>query len=437
MNQHLNLDTTFAPLSDGDLKAAIVDQQQEPSTPRPVMPVPQDAPRPCFDHRSYGSPNGVWPYKDANGDTLFYICRYEPPGGTKQVLPWTYWDDENGTGWRAKAPPSPRALFNLDQLAQLPGAPILIVEGEKAAVGLNGQGGAAALLPDHVVTTSMSGAKAAAKSDWSPLAGREVVVWPDADEPGAAYAQEVAELARAAGVTSVRIADVSGLPQGFDLADDLPPEINVALRIHEAAVPWPPLDVDQGADMDLVSFGPFSMTTAGLYSQKEGQQEKNWICAPFEVAGRVRNPEGVDWGRLLRWYDEDGRLHEHYVSDAALHGDQAALAGELARRGLVIATARGARADLASYLNQVRLDRRVTQVSRTGWHLVGGRRVFVLPDGSIGTAGDEKVLLQQGGSSAYECRGTAGAVEGSSRNSGCWARAPPLPLLCCLRGTAS
>ena len=51
-------------------------------------------------------------------------------------------------------------------------------------------GGAAAarLLPDHVIVTSPNGAKSANKADWSPLAGRAAIIWPDADEAGRGYA---------------------------------------------------------------------------------------------------------------------------------------------------------------------------------------------------------------------------------------------------------
>lgn len=97
---------------------------------------------------------------------LCCVARYDQEGGGKQIVPWIR-SDETGE-WIAKGPPSPRPLFNLDQLAARPDAPVLVVEGEKAAVGLDGFGGTAALLPGSVVTTSMGGAKAARKTDWGP-----------------------------------------------------------------------------------------------------------------------------------------------------------------------------------------------------------------------------------------------------------------------------
>jgi len=45
-----------------------------------------------------------------------------------------------------------------------------------------------------VVTTSPDGAGAASKADWRPLAGRRVMIWPDADEPGEKYAASVAAI---------------------------------------------------------------------------------------------------------------------------------------------------------------------------------------------------------------------------------------------------
>jgi putative DNA primase/helicase len=72
-----------------------------------------------------------------------------------------------------------------------------------------------------VAVTSPNGSKSAAKADWSPLKGRRVVVWPDADEPGARYAIEAGNLCLKAGAASVLIAPPppQGVPDGWDAAD--------------------------------------------------------------------------------------------------------------------------------------------------------------------------------------------------------------------------
>ena len=79
------------------------------------------------------------------------------------------------------------------------------------------------LFHGYVGTTSMGGARAAKKSDWESLAGRDPVIWPDHDEPGRQYAEDVAALAMRGGAASVRIVDIpKDWPDGWDLADPLP-----------------------------------------------------------------------------------------------------------------------------------------------------------------------------------------------------------------------
>jgi DNA primase len=60
-----------------------------------------------------------------------------------------------------------------------------------------------------LVTTS-GAADSAAKANWEPLAGRSVTIWPDNDEAGARYADEVAEQLGAIGC-AVRRVDVDEL----------------------------------------------------------------------------------------------------------------------------------------------------------------------------------------------------------------------------------
>ena len=61
-----------------------------------------------------------------------------------------------------------------------------VTEGEKAADAIRELG--------LVATTSAGGSSAAAKTDWSPLAGKTVVVCPDNDEPGEKYGNQVASI---------------------------------------------------------------------------------------------------------------------------------------------------------------------------------------------------------------------------------------------------
>jgi len=216
------------------------------ATWEPVLPVPDDAPRAIPPHR-LGKPSAKWAYRDANGDLLGMMCRFDRDGGGKDVLPLVFARNSvtGETAWRWQAFPSPRPLYGLDRLAARPGAPVLVVEGEKTTDA------AAILFPGHVAVTSPGGSKAADKADWSALAGRRVVIWPDNDPPGRSYAEAVARLALAAGASSIAMVQVpAGWPDAWDLADEPPPGVTADdLRdLLENAVPFE----EPGADASKV-----------------------------------------------------------------------------------------------------------------------------------------------------------------------------------------
>lgn len=142
----------------------------------------------------------VWCYSDT-----FLVCRF--PGKKIRPLHW------NGSRWEWKAPPAPRPLLNLDQLRSCTGT-VLIVEGEKAADA------ASRLYPKAVVTTWPSGCKAIDKADWSPLQGRRVILWPDADTVGQQAMDRLAQLLLRLPVDRVQmVTPPAGSPEGWDLAD--------------------------------------------------------------------------------------------------------------------------------------------------------------------------------------------------------------------------
>ena len=189
----------------------------EPDSWHPIQPVPQGAPK-AEPHPRLGKPSTLWRFRDSEGRTLGFTCRFDKPDGGKEILPLTFWEDSAGRQrWRWTAFPVSRPLYGLDRLVARPNAPVIVTEGEKAADG------AATLFPDHVVVTSPGGCRAAGKADWTPLKGRHVAVWPDNDEAGANYAEAVSRLCTDSGAASVAIVDVpSDFPPKWDLADALP-----------------------------------------------------------------------------------------------------------------------------------------------------------------------------------------------------------------------
>jgi uncharacterized protein (DUF927 family) len=164
-------------------------------------------------------------------------------------------------------------------------------------------------------------------------------------------------------------------------------------------------------EVTFVSFGPFTMDERrGLTKQqrsgrgREATIETVWISAPFEVLGACRDPHGRAWGKLLQFYDDDGRPHTKHVTDANLQGEPAALCATLADEGLRIN--RSKQKELAEYLSGVRIEARVTIVNRTGWHQIGKDHIFVLPGKTITREGSERIVLDASAHGPYETQGT-------------------------------
>ena len=174
-------------------------------------------------HAKFGKPTRIDCYM-VGAKVYEARVRYDTAEG-KAVLPWHY----NGKRWVNSAAPQPRPLYRVGELLAAPDVPVLVVEGEKAVDA------GCELFPDHVVTTTSGGCKQAHHTDFTPLAGRRVTVWPDNDEPGRKYAQEICRLVMAAGALSAHVVAVPpDWPKAWDLADELPEVAEAAKAYAEA-----------------------------------------------------------------------------------------------------------------------------------------------------------------------------------------------------------
>lgn len=184
-----------------------------PATFTPILPVPPTAPEPPRQHPQYGQYSQQWSYADAQGRTLAYTVRFDLEDG-KAVLPLCYGRyGANPPQWAWKALPEPRPLYGLPKLATSPEAPVLLVEGEKTAEA------AQVYFPHYAVLTWSGGGKAVSKADFSPLQGRNVVIWPDNDEPGFAAALELANILEGKAQSILVVQPPDTLPESWDLAD--------------------------------------------------------------------------------------------------------------------------------------------------------------------------------------------------------------------------
>lgn len=104
--------------------------------------------------------------------------------------------------------PKPRPLYGLDKLRD---GQVILVEGEKCADKMRAATG-------RNVLSWPGGTQGAKYADWSALDGRDVILWPDADGPGLTVMNAIG-IELKAKAQRVRILDVAGAPDGWDVAD--------------------------------------------------------------------------------------------------------------------------------------------------------------------------------------------------------------------------
>jgi hypothetical protein len=260
-----------------------------------------------------GPYTGKWDYLTADGELIACVYRFDPPTG-KEYRPW----DVRARMWRA---PDPRPLFNLPAIAV--SRKVVLVEGEKAAQALNTIG--------ITATTAMNGAKAPVdKTDWSPLAGRHVVIWPDRDAPGWDYAESAARACVAAGCTSVAILvppvdkpdkwdAADAVHEGFDCRDFIE---QGERRVVKLAAPVLPsftlgelLDDNSPLPADLIA--PRVLTPAGLLvfggAPKVGKSDflLSWLTHMSAGAAFL----GMTPSRPLRVFYLQAEVQYHYLRE--------------------------------------------------------------------------------------------------------------------------
>jgi len=272
-----------------------------------------------------GPATAKWDYLDAAGHLIAIVYRYDPPGGKKEFRPWD-------VKRRKIAPPDPRPLYN--QPGMKDAAQVVLVEGEKCAQALINAGVAA--------TTAMHGANAPVdKTDWTPLEGKAVLIWPDRDKPGWEYAANAAQAVLDAGARSCHILyPPQEAAEGWDAADAIAEGFDVAsflvhgprMQIHAVAE-----DAEPVVSSDESVWG--TEDALALAFTRRYHRDWRYVAA---------------WGRWLvwdgqRWRNEDTLaatdLIRSVCRQTALRAEDRKVAAKLASSGTVGGVERLARAD--------------------------------------------------------------------------------------------
>ena len=174
--------------------------------------------------------NNYFTYIKKDGSVAFYVIRkeaHEQKNGKK--LFYVYSKDEKDE-WHRKAWPDNRCLYNEFDLTRQPDAPVVIHEGEKAARygKLN--------FPYFVHVAWQGGSKAPDKTNYEHLKDREVILFPDNDEPGQLAMVQVAKILLDKNITdNIKMVDVKDFPKGFDVADaPMHEELSIPVYLNKA-----------------------------------------------------------------------------------------------------------------------------------------------------------------------------------------------------------
>lgn len=139
--------------------------------------------------------------------------------------------------------------------------------------------------------------------------------------------------------------------------------------------------------------GRFEPLETGVYflgKDKDGNEQLPlWVCSSLHIIAKTRDEKSEEWGRLLKWQDDDGHIHQWAMPLELLESDGAEVRRELARLGLHISHNQLARGLLAAYIKIWPIENRARCVDRLGWH----GNTFVTPSGSMGEA-EELVVFQ-------------------------------------------
>ncbi|MBB6580565.1 phage/plasmid primase, P4 family [Ralstonia solanacearum] len=288
-----------------------------------VQPVRRKRREPPTDE--LGPATAKWDYLDAAGQLLGVVYRYDPPGRGKEFRPW---DAKR----RKMAPPDPRPLYNQPGLASA--TQVVFVEGEKCSQGLIDTG--------IVATTAMHGANAPVdKTDWSPLAGKAVLIWPDRDKPGWEYAANAAQAMLQAGAVSVAIlVPPEDAPAGWDAADAIEEGFDIGGYLAAGARVPVVLEVDDTVSADVLE-GVDWETEDGLATAFTRRYGDDWRYCSL-------------WGKWLVWtgvrWNSDQLLYVTHLSrgicrSASLKADTARQKTKLASSATIAAVEKIARSD--------------------------------------------------------------------------------------------
>lgn len=335
----------------------------------------------------------VYPYCDEHGNTVFEVVRYKPKGFSQRVP-----DAAQKGGYRWSIKGVRPLIYRLPQVidAIAKGHTVFVVEGEKDAETMAALGAAA--------TTSPMGAGKWTKEHSAYLAGADVCVIPDNDDPGRMHADRVArQLLRVA--KSVRILDIAKacrLPDKGDVSDMLEilgkaDTVRKIRELMETTEPLAPTEEDayERALEAYDGVSGYGVMDGGIvaYGKETVKRLSTFVALPTRI---VTRDDGVS---LEKYFDLEGWTHDgHRLPTVTVRADDFAGMGWVLRSwdfAANVMPGNTVREQLRYVMSEVgnRTARRETVYTHTGWRRINGKWAYLHRDGAIG-AEDVRVELE-------------------------------------------
>lgn len=181
-----------------------------------ILPIADTEIKPTFHHAQLGMPTNIYPYRNINNQLIGYTCKFIHDDGSKDVLPYVFVKFQNeNTGWTYAGFPSPRPMYGMEFLGAYPDATVVTVEGEKCADFGNSKIHNSEYRGKFVFVSWIGGAEAIQQTDFSIISDRNIIHWPDNDEPGRKAMKSIGKIV---GGRYVHIP--SDKPNKWDIADE-------------------------------------------------------------------------------------------------------------------------------------------------------------------------------------------------------------------------
>jgi hypothetical protein len=148
-----------------------------------------------------------WTYHDTHGFPVMVVGRLDAADGEKTYRPVHILPEGS---WAIGDPPGLLRLYRLPEV--ITATELIVLEGEKCADAARALGWTA--------TTAAHGADSPHKTDWSPLAGKDVIIIPDHDVSGEGCAASVLRLLKRLDPRPrVKVVRLPGLADGEDFVE--------------------------------------------------------------------------------------------------------------------------------------------------------------------------------------------------------------------------